>query len=568
MTLTRNNFPFFIILLISAATLGSCDESETVIPKGRPITFTTEDNWGDEPTQSRATKTVSKEGTLSVEVTTEPIPHVGTRATTLTDNFGVFIDYSSKSTAFMKNMEVESNGTYENTLYWPSEALSFYAYSPYVAKTTDKSYINEETATVTYQLDGTQDIMWATPVLNQSSGTVALEFQHKMSALKFKLVNNSSYERTLDNIIIKNTATSATLDIKDGTFTTKGTGDLNLAETQTAAQGVTMETRTYYIAPSSTALSLTFDIDGTPYKSEDIGLNITPAANTSYTVTITINEKEVEYEVIDADTWQGINGFINSNSDKKIRIILKNDIDFSAAKINRIETFDGVLEGNDCTLSNFTIGVSSPSAGEINYAIIKNITKNGVVKNLNIKGATINCYGKSAILVCQNQGTIIGCKVEKCKQDVYAIPDENVVYDNQGTIIGCMIANGTTNRGGSTNYYSGISSGLARQNTGRIVACYVYKSSYTSSYKAFTGNQNIVGTGNDAVASYYVPYTSNSSGALTAYGGSTSDSWDVAKTEMNKAIDSYNNTPGLSNDLKCNVKWSGEVKDNASLLLQ
>ncbi len=134
--MTLKNILYKTMVLCCAAFMTGCSDDESIInpENGRLITFTTEDNWGDAPAQSRATRATSKEGTFSVEVIT--VDDHSTRATggepMTADYYGVYADYDddgdrSSVQQFMNNQKVDpDNGYYEPVKYWSADPTGEY----------------------------------------------------------------------------------------------------------------------------------------------------------------------------------------------------------------------------------------------------------------------------------------------------------------------------------------------------------------------------------------------------------------------------------------------------------
>lgn len=125
--------------------------------------------------------------------------------------------------------------------------------------------------------------------------------------------------------------------------------------------------------------------------------------------------------------------FLNTkNSSKKTYYQLLNDIDFEEREIQPLGTFKGILDGNYCTLSNFTIGESE------SWGLYNEIDEGAEIRNLKItnagSGLGDNSYSeckkavnadkrkkenavsssKAGILCGVNKGKISGCYIEKC----------------------------------------------------------------------------------------------------------------------------------------------------------
>lgn len=98
--------------------------------------------------------------------------------------------------------------------------------------------------------------------------------------------------------------------------------------------------------------------------------------------------------------------FMNMSSNGKY--VLWNDLDFEGATIESFISFNGVLDGNNHTIYNFSL-----SSKENNALIMLN---NGVIKNLKLSGLTISETTDLdetyvAALVSKNYGEIINCFV-------------------------------------------------------------------------------------------------------------------------------------------------------------
>ena len=190
--------------------------------------------------------------------------------------------------------------------------VHFYAYYPRVASLTNGT-------TASYTLDGTTDVMWATPVDGGNSicrttgGTQAqpdFVFQHMLQQIRFKLVADSSWpsDRKVTNISITNVNKTFTLNVMSGAVSGSSNGDNTLSIGNAAgwvpgaSNGDALE-NILMIGSGQGSLNLSISITGRtkPYTIE--GVTFTPAAGKSHLITLTFKATEIRPECT-SKSWE------------------------------------------------------------------------------------------------------------------------------------------------------------------------------------------------------------------------------------------------------------------------
>lgn len=98
----------------------------------------------------------------------------------------------------------------------PDTLLNIYAYYPYTAAA------NDSPLRIPFDLNQQEDVMWATPILNQSKSAenplITLTFNHILSAitLKFKKADDIKEEMILESISMENYDPTVFLNIQEG----------------------------------------------------------------------------------------------------------------------------------------------------------------------------------------------------------------------------------------------------------------------------------------------------------------------------------------------------------------
>ena len=184
--------------------------------------------------------------------------------------------------------------------------------------------------------------------------------------------------------------------------------------------------------------------------------------------------KYYPYLIINASQFQSLN---NAKKDTYYQLI--RDIDFNGSTIHPLGVFNGVLNGNYCSIYNFKIEEADQ------WGLFREIGESGVIKNLKISNAgtcsNANEFSKSrlaldgdnpykanaitaskaGILCAKNSGTITDCFVSDCylcnvdtdQSTLKSDPERKkdfkqseictglLVGENSGSIKGCMIKN-------------------------------------------------------------------------------------------------------------------------------
>ncbi len=185
--------------------------------------------------------------------------------------------------------------------------------------------------------------------------------------------------------------------------------------------------------------------------------------------------KEYPYLICNADQFQRL-----TNAKEKTYYKLINDIDFKGISIHPMGTFNGQLDGNYCTISNFSIAETDK------WGLFSQIGSSGEIKNLKIEKAgscldstefakgvlalnlkndepvKLNAItaSKAGIICAENHGNIVDCMVNDCyicNVDVSrtTLKDDSnrkdykqtemstglLAGENSGGILGCMVNN-------------------------------------------------------------------------------------------------------------------------------
>ncbi len=176
-----------------AAVAASCDKPAgpgEVEYGDNPITFQTEDNWGDSPAESKATTNIST-GKVTFQKD---------------DKFGVFAIYSpaaGESSVIMNNVQLTYDGSSawnysaaeENTYFWPvSGSLSFYSYFPANNNQFTTAAGTTESVTLSYSQPSLAHIdLMAAKVENATfDQPVPLSFEHILSRVILSFTTTDS----------------------------------------------------------------------------------------------------------------------------------------------------------------------------------------------------------------------------------------------------------------------------------------------------------------------------------------------------------------------------------------
>lgn len=189
----------------------------------------------------------------------------------------------------------------ENARYYPADGtklLYFYAYAPYNGGTIN----NVDNATVTYDILGQTDVLWAKDDRGLAKNTDPTQqeqpfflFQHKLMQLKFKVVADASFEtnQTVTNITVKSVSTSVKMSIKDGATTFSGSGNISINPTtgNTITTDGTTLAEAMMIAPGST-VTLSVTAGGITFP--DITLTgLSAQAGMSHLITLTFKRNAI-----------------------------------------------------------------------------------------------------------------------------------------------------------------------------------------------------------------------------------------------------------------------------------
>ena len=291
----------FIAFAALAVTSCTNDDVNEFIPQGKAIEFST---YVGRDAQARGSEM---------------------NADAIKAGFGVLAYQYKTSTTyasanFMNNVEVNNSGsgwTSTDKKYWPtddSNKIDFLAYAPFTGDASSQVSLTGKTITLTVPITvaDQKDLVVATPVVGQNSGTVALTFSHMLSRIAF-------YAKAADTYDAEITITDISLT---GKFHNKGTVDLSAADPAITGTDATVETeKTYSPELSGTALSTTLAMQNNntdylmliPAAAQNLSLSITyDVEDTDGIVTNTIT-KPITNQAFVAGTAYAINMSISLN---------------------------------------------------------------------------------------------------------------------------------------------------------------------------------------------------------------------------------------------------------------
>ena len=217
-----------------------------------------------------------------------------------TQGLGVFAYYTGTSDyasttkpEFMYNEKVwnESGWKYTTTKYWPGngQKISFFAYAPHVSAPDGKITALPNTTpagdptigfTVPTTVSDQIDLLYATPVKNATSGTVAFAFNHALTRIGFKVkTNRTDYRVNISKITLT------------GDFNTVGTLNLN-----TGAWSVTEEATSDSYVLNFTPAATVSNTTGTAINATEGYVMTIPTDFTSSNLSVTVNYT-YEYQV-------------------------------------------------------------------------------------------------------------------------------------------------------------------------------------------------------------------------------------------------------------------------------
>ena len=157
------------------------------------------------------------------------------------DGFGVFGNYSStgNTTAYGENLfkneqvtystpstSTNTNWTYKNTKYWPTEGhIDFLAYAPYGGETTLKNSKSID-FTVEKEVANQKDLLWANAEMQtKSDNPVKFTFYHALAKIGYTVKTSAPYDGT--TITLKSITLAGSKDKTKEAFYTSGTIDLS-----------------------------------------------------------------------------------------------------------------------------------------------------------------------------------------------------------------------------------------------------------------------------------------------------------------------------------------------------
>jgi hypothetical protein len=148
------------------------------------------------------------------------------------DKVGIFLTDQNKAVELAGNYVTNIPLTFQNArwttsrpLYWNEGTYDVYAYYPYMSPLV--SVTDQPFSVATDQNDGVgfeaSDLLWtAKKGLTANSGTVNLQFAHRLSRMQLQLVKSDDYEGELPDdaeVYVHNTVVDGTLDMNAGMVT-------------------------------------------------------------------------------------------------------------------------------------------------------------------------------------------------------------------------------------------------------------------------------------------------------------------------------------------------------------
>lgn len=148
------------------------------------------------------------------------------------DKVGIFLTDQNKAVELAGNYVTNIPLTFQNAkwttsrpLYWNEGTYDVYAYYPYMSPLV--SVTDQPFSVATDQNDGVgfeaSDLLWtAKKGLTANSGTVNLQFAHRLSRMQLQLVKSDDYEGELPDdaeVYVHNTVVDGTLDMNVGMVT-------------------------------------------------------------------------------------------------------------------------------------------------------------------------------------------------------------------------------------------------------------------------------------------------------------------------------------------------------------
>jgi hypothetical protein len=148
------------------------------------------------------------------------------------DKVGIFLTDQNKAVELAGNYVTNIPLTFQNAkwttskpLYWNEGTYDVYAYYPYMSPLI--SVTDQPFSVATDQNDGVgfeaSDLLWtAKKGLTANSGTVNLQFAHRLSRMQLQLVKSDDYEGELPDdaeVYVHNTVVDGTLDMNVGMVT-------------------------------------------------------------------------------------------------------------------------------------------------------------------------------------------------------------------------------------------------------------------------------------------------------------------------------------------------------------
>lgn len=261
------------------------------------------------------------------------------------------------------------------------------------------------------------------------------------------------------------------------------------------------------------------------------------------------------FETKDIET---VEDFLNISQTEEIKYYLKNDLDLNNMTIRPFNTFNGLIEGNNHSIKNFTISSTSIDG---NYGLFK--TNNGEINNIKFENftSTINLQNNKVttigLITGVNNGTLNNLTLSSGTSSISYLmtnpKSSSVIYGNlvgvnNGHINNCSCdintnvtlrsaANDSEGYGDKSYYISYYVGGLIGVNSGNVNA-----SSFINNLNVESRLSGMTATG--FVYFYYYVHSTNSVGGL------------IGRNNKNSIVsNSYTNT---------NITYNTTVLYNAS----
>lgn len=287
-----------IVSLLAMAALASCETAEE-----KSLPEPTPDN--NLVSIELSAKVYGMEATTKAEMTNtlsgKTIGLYGVKEGTTTNK------YEWTATPYFNNsgtvtVEAENVISFTEKLYYPQDnkKVKLFAFYP---KETVTGPGAGTAPTVTYTIDGTQDILYGTAtsvaLKDKAADTkVDLTLNHKLAKLDFKVVAGTGFEtgHKITKIVVTNTHTSLILNLDDGSLTPTGNAADIKAYTHATGTEITTTTSALLgtvLVEAGVSYGLTVSIDGDDTNTYTVTGLTSPNIAHYQTVTLTFKGTEI-----------------------------------------------------------------------------------------------------------------------------------------------------------------------------------------------------------------------------------------------------------------------------------